>query len=131
MRYPTRYVYLERCGFRLLRKACVSCVINILSLQFQVCLYLDGLQAKAKPDPKTYLPTYPSSYRFHSAKSSILPSMAESRYYDFDPSPVAAILATLLFGASAIFHTVQLCRARGSRFFISFLVGAYRMCYVP
>ncbi|KAL4961596.1 RTA1 like protein-domain-containing protein [Aspergillus stella-maris] len=53
--------------------------------------------------------------------------MAESRFYDFDPSPVAAILATLLFGASAIFHTVQLFRARGSRFFIPFLVGAYLM----
>ncbi|KAL4799306.1 RTA1 like protein-domain-containing protein [Aspergillus venezuelensis] len=53
--------------------------------------------------------------------------MADSRFYEFDPSPVAAILATLLFGASAVFHTVQLCRAKGSRFFIFFLVGTYLM----
>lgn len=45
-------------------------------------------------------------------------------YFPYEPSSVGAILAMLLFGGSAIFHTIQMTKTR-TWFFTAFLVGAY------
>ncbi|KAL4940153.1 hypothetical protein BDV06DRAFT_213689 [Aspergillus oleicola] len=50
--------------------------------------------------------------------------MGESGYYPYEPSSIGAILAMLLFGGSAIVHTVQICKTR-TWFFTAFLIGAY------
>ncbi|KAL4966985.1 RTA1 domain-containing protein [Aspergillus stella-maris] len=50
--------------------------------------------------------------------------MGESGYYPYEPSSIGEILAMLLFGGSAIVHTVQICKTR-TWFFTAFLIGAY------
>ncbi|OJJ08351.1 hypothetical protein ASPVEDRAFT_89577 [Aspergillus versicolor CBS 583.65] len=50
--------------------------------------------------------------------------MGATGYFPYEPSSVGAILAMLLFGGSAIFHTIQMTRTR-TWFFTAFLVGAY------
>ncbi|KAL6229950.1 hypothetical protein BDW75DRAFT_234795 [Aspergillus navahoensis] len=50
--------------------------------------------------------------------------MANSGYYPYDPSSAGAILAMLLFGGSALFHTWQILKTR-TWFFTAFLIGAY------
>ena len=59
----------------------------------------------------------------HQRRKSLF-TMGQTGYFPYEPSSVGAILAMLLFGGSAIFHTVQMTRTR-TWFFTAFLVGAY------
>lgn len=50
------------------------------------------------------------------------------KYYQYDPSMVAAIIFVILFAASSFLHTFQMIRTR-TWFFIPFVIGG--ICKVP
>lgn len=53
-----------------------------------------------------------------------MPLPENYNYYHFHPNKVVGIVATALYGTSAIIHVVQLWRAR-AWFFLSLLTGAF------
>ncbi|PLB48729.1 RTA1 like protein [Aspergillus steynii IBT 23096] len=55
-----------------------------------------------------------------------MPLPENYNYYHFHPNKVIGIVATALYGTSAIFHIVQLWRAR-AWYFLSLLTGAFMM----